>query len=144
MRISRKEALHLSDRLPYRHALGEPLDKGGGGEGFIKKHIFEKKFIYKIKKKFFLAPDLGGLNRTKRFKQITPTSFRSPYFAQGDLGYVGLHNKKYGLFFIAVQTRTGRIFVTKVTNAKTPTLLAAIGQMLQVKKRKFPPPSPQK
>ena len=52
---------------------------------------------------------------------------------------MGLHNKKYGLFFIAVQTRTGRIFVTKVTNAKTPTLLAAIGQMLQVKKKKIPP-----
>jgi hypothetical protein len=49
------------------------------------------------------------------------------------------------MFFIAVQTRTGRIFVTKVNNAKTPTLLAAIGKMVQVIqffKNILPPPPP--
>lgn len=87
-----------------------------------------------IQNVIFLAPDLGALNRTKQFKKVTPTSFRSPYFAQADLGYIGRNNKKYGMFFLAVQTVTGRIFVTKVSNAKTPTLLAAIGKMTQVKK----------
>lgn len=136
MRIARKEALRLSDSLPYRHALGTQ-ERGRRGDHVKEKLCFLNILFYFL----FSAPDLGGLNRTKRFKKITPTCFRSPYFAQGDLGYIGLQNKKYGLFFIAVQTRTGRIFVTKVSNAKTPTLLAAIGQMIQVKKDLPPPPS---
>jgi hypothetical protein len=135
MRIARKEALRLSDSLPYRHALGTQ-ERGRRGDHVKEKLCFLNILFYFL----FSAPDLGGLNRTKRFKKITPTCFRSPYFAQGDLGYIGLQNKKYGLFFIAVQTRTGRIFVTKVSNAKTPTLLAAIGQMIQVKKDLPPPP----
>jgi hypothetical protein len=82
----------------------------------------------------FLAPDLGALNRTKQFKRITPTSYRSPYHVQADLGYIAKNTKKYGMFFIAVQTRTGRIFVYAIKNAKTSTLIDAIGQMIKVER----------
>jgi hypothetical protein len=33
-----------------------------------------------------LGPDPGFLSNTKNWKKTTPQSFRSPYYAQGDIG----------------------------------------------------------
>lgn len=52
--------------------------------------------------------------------------------AQGDLGFFSSKRKQYGGFFLAVNTYSGFIFVTKISNTKTDTLVAAIGQMVKV------------
>jgi len=42
---------------------------------------FTKKYINK-----YLGPDPGQLSNTPMWKKTTPASFRSPFFAQGDIG----------------------------------------------------------
>lgn len=79
------------------------------------------------------APDSGALNNTKTFRRTTPTSFRSPFVAQGDLGYIFKHKKKYGLFFVAVQTWTGRVFACSIKNKNKNSLVQAISLMLKDK-----------
>jgi hypothetical protein len=99
-----------------------------------------------------LGPDPGFLSNTKNWKRTTPRSFRSPYYAQGDIGnrnyikqafylfiilifYLGFfsyNNKKYGQFFCAVQTFTGKVFAVPIPNVKTDSLIEAIHKMTQV------------
>ncbi len=99
-----------------------------------------------------LGPDPGFLSNTKNWKRTTPRSFRSPYYAQGDIGnrnyikqafyfiiiltfYLGFfsdNNKKYGQFFCAVQTFTGKVFAVPLPNVKTDSLIEAIHKMTQV------------
>jgi hypothetical protein len=73
------------------------------------------------------------MGHTKRWKKLIPPSFRSPYFLQGDLGFFSYDNKSYGSFFLGVNTFTGKLFVTKISNNKMETLILAIGKMLKVR-----------
>jgi len=77
-------------------------------------------------------PGPGNVSHTQKWKRLIPTSFRSPYFSQGDLGFFSYQNKTYGSFFLGVNTFTGRIFVTKISNNKMDTLISAVGKMLKV------------
>jgi len=52
--------------------------------------------------------------------------------AQGDLGFFSTKNKKYGSFFLSVNTYTGRIHVSKISNTKMETLVLAVGKMIKV------------
>lgn len=105
---------------------------------------------------------LGSLNNTSRWQAITPQSFRSPWYVQGDLGeYVFVANhppppsppwcdqqshlvffflpgffstnrKKYGIFFLAVQTYTKKLFVLPIKSTKSDDLHGAIKLMMKV------------
>ena len=77
------------------------------------------------------------MGHTKRWKKLIPHSFRSPYFLQGDLGFFSYDNKSYGTFFLGVNTFTGKLFVTKISNNKMDTLISAIGKMLKVRESDF-------
>ncbi len=106
------------------------------------------------------GPDPGFLSHTKKWKKTTPRSFQSPYYAQGDignvkpskkfflfivlrsvfyiLGFFSYNNKKYGQFFCAVQTFTGKVFAVPIRNVKTKSLIDAIQLMTKVAKFFFP------
>jgi hypothetical protein len=99
------------------------------------------------------GPDPGFLSHTKNWKKTTPRSFQSPYYAQGDIGnlnnqkifrftvsfyvfnvpgFFSYNNKKYGQFFCAVQTFTGKVFAVPIRNVKTKSLIDAIQLMTKV------------
>ena len=81
----------------------------------------------------FLGPDKGNLTNTPRWKSSSvPTSFRSPWYVEGDLGFFFYKKKRLGLFFLGVQTYTRQIFVMALKNNKQESLLAAIAAMLKV------------
>jgi hypothetical protein len=71
---------------------------------------------------------------TARYQKHVPTTFRSIFFAEGDIGFIEFKKKKYGLFFVAVQTWTRWVFVTPIPNKKTDSLRLAIQRMLKVSK----------
>jgi len=48
------------------------------------------------------------------------------------LGFFSYNNKKYGQFFCAVQTFTGKVFAVPIPNVKTDSLIEAIHKMTQV------------
>ena len=79
------------------------------------------------------GPDVGQISNTKTWKKSQPTSVRSPYVTEGDLGFFAYKRKKYGAFFLAVQTFSRHCFVTPIANTKTQSIYKAIGQMLKVK-----------
>jgi hypothetical protein len=81
---------------------------------------------------FISAPERGSLNNTSLYKKTTPTCFRSPFTVQGDLGFIATNNKKYGIFFVGVQTFSRRIFCIPIKNNKGATLIEAIQAMLKV------------
>ena len=54
------------------------------------------------------------------------------FFDQADFGFFSYKNKKYGIFFCAVQTFTRRVFALAIRNTKSDTLVKAIGSMLKV------------
>jgi hypothetical protein len=86
-----------------------------------------------------LAPERGSLNNTSLHKKTTPTCFRSPFTVQGDLGFIATNKKKYGIFFVGVQTYSRRLFCIPIKNNKSPTLVAAIQAMLKVINKFFSP-----
>jgi len=45
------------------------------------------------------GPDVGELGNTKTWKNSQPTSVRSPYVSEGDLGFFSYKKKRYGAFF---------------------------------------------
>jgi hypothetical protein len=69
------EIKDVSDKLSLRHALGLEIPP----PPFLKPY---KECI------FFAGPDPGQLSNSKLWKKTTPASFRSPFFAQGDIGDV--------------------------------------------------------
>jgi hypothetical protein len=54
------------------------------------------------------------------------------YFYFNNLGFFSYNNKKYGQFFCAVQTYTGKIFATPISNVKTESLIESINLMIKV------------
>lgn len=76
------------------------------------------------------------MSHSKKWRETLPTSFTSPFFAQGDLGFFSSKTKKYGAFFLAVNSYTGLIHVSKISNTKMDTLVTAIGHMSKVIPRK--------
>lgn len=85
---------------------------------------------------FFLpptGPDVGNLGNTKRWKKITPTSFRSPFLCQGDIGFFYKARKRYGIFLVIVQTWTGRIYSSPIANTRANTLIDALTTLLKVR-----------
>jgi len=84
------------------------------------------------------------MSNAKSWRNSLPTSFKSPFFAQADLGFFSLGRKQYGGFFLAVNCFSGHICVFKINNTRMPTLLAAIGKMTKVSGTKnysmSPPP----
>jgi len=52
--------------------------------------------------------------------------------AQGDLGFFSLNKKQYGGFFLAVNTYSGYIHVSKISNTRLDTLVGAVGHMVKV------------
>ena len=89
-------------------------------------------FFYLIPNIFYAGPETGVLSNTRRWKSTTPHSLHSPFFVQADLGFFSYKNKKYGIFFCAVQTFTRRVFALAIRNTKSDTLVKAIGSMLKV------------
>ena len=79
-----------------------------------------------------LGPDVGELGNTKTWKNSQPTSVRSPYVSEGDLGFFSYKKNCYGAFFLAVQTYSRRIFVAPIANTKAESIYKAIGLMLKV------------
>ena len=111
---------HVSDTLPLRFALGKKQQK-----------LTEQRLLHYL---FFLsAPEKGMLNNTFNYQKTTPTSFRSPFTVQGDLGFMSTNNKKYGAFFLAVQTLNNKIFVCPIKNNKSSTLVTVIGALQKVR-----------
>lgn len=51
---------------------------------------------------------------------------------QGDLGFLFYKNKKYGQFWVAVNTYTKSIFAIPIANTKAETLIKAVDKMLKV------------
>jgi hypothetical protein len=47
-----------------------------------------KKINDRLHLRAHLGPDPGFLSNTKNWKKTTPRSFRSPYYAQGDIGNI--------------------------------------------------------
>ena len=83
---------------------------------------------------FFEGPESGALSNTKQWKKLTPYSYYSPFIAQGDVGFLSYKGKKYGQFFVAVQTFSKRIFALPISNLKTDSFVQAIQSMLKVRK----------
>jgi hypothetical protein len=48
------------------------------------------------------------------------------------LGFFSSHGKQYGAFYLAVNTYSGLITVTKIPNTKMETLILAVGKMTKV------------
>ncbi len=77
------------------------------------------------------------MSNSWRWKRTTPASFKSPFIAQGDLGFFHYNNKEYGQFFCAVNTFTRRVFVVPIRNTKSQSLIEAIGAMKKEKEFKL-------
>lgn len=73
------------------------------------------------------------MSNSTRWKRSTPGSIRSPFFAQADIGFISYKNKKYGLFFAAINTFTRRLFCYIIKNNKSENLIVAIENMLKDK-----------
>ena len=125
LKLPLKDIQSISDSLPLRHALGNlpPPPRPSP--------LWRKSFCLILV--FFLAPERGSLNNTSKYKKTTPTCFRSPFTVQGDLGFISTNKKKYGIFFVAVQTFSRRIFCIPIKNSKSSTLIEAIQAMLKVR-----------
>jgi hypothetical protein len=67
-----------------------------------------------------------------------PSSFKSIYICQGDIGFFSRDKKTYGMFITFVNTYSTHVFACPVSNTKMSSLVEAVGQMLKV----TPPPSP--
>ena len=70
------EIKKVSDTLSLRHAIGK----------IIPLFFFSRNPPYKIYT--FPGPDPGHLSNSRLWKKTTPAAFRSPFFAQGDIGVV--------------------------------------------------------
>jgi hypothetical protein len=68
-----------------------------------------------------------------------PSSFKSIYICQGDIGFFSRDKKTYGMFITFVNTYSTHVFACPVSNTKMSSLVEAVGQMLKVTP---PPPSP--
>ena len=68
-----------------------------------------------------------------------PSSFKSIYICQGDIGFFSLDKKTYGMFITFVNTYSTHVFACPVSNTKMSSLVEAVGQMLKVTR---PPPPP--
>jgi hypothetical protein len=78
------------------------------------------------------GPDVGALSNTATWKKNQPTSVRSPYVSEGDLGFFSFQRKRYGAFFLALQTHSRHIFVAPIANTKAQSIYKAISLMLKV------------
>jgi hypothetical protein len=67
-----------------------------------------------------------------------PSSFKSIYICQGDIGFFSRDKKTYGMFITFVNTYSTHVFACPVSNTKMSSLVEAVGQMLKV----TPPPPP--
>ena len=72
---------------------------------------------------------LVTLNHQKKFVRFTVSC--SAFYV---LGFFSYNNKKYGQFFCAVQTFTGKVFAVPIRNVKTKSLIDAIQLMTKVAK----------
>ena len=68
-----------------------------------------------------------------------PSSFKSIYICQGDIGFFSRDKKTYGMFITFVNTYSTHVFACPVSNTKMSSLVEAVGQMLKVTR---PPPPP--
>ena len=72
-----------------------------------------------------------------------PSSFKSIYICQGDIGFFSRDKKTYGMFITFVNTYSTHVFACPVSNTKMSSLVEAVGQMLlKVTRVFFKPPSP--
>ena len=78
------------------------------------------------------GPDSGFIGHTSQWKKQLPTSFRSPFYCEGDLGFFSYRSRKYGIFFLALQTFTRQIFAVRIPNTKAESIYQAISTMLKV------------
>lgn len=81
----------------------------------------------------FVGLSSGAMSNSRRWQKSTPASIRSPFFAQADLGFIFFKKKKYGMFFVAVNTFTRRIFCQAIKNNKSETLISALEAMMKDK-----------
>jgi hypothetical protein len=70
-----------------------------------------------------------------------PSSFKSIYICQGDIGFFSRDKKTYGMFITFVNTYSTHVFACPVSNTKMSSLVEAVGQMLKVIPP-LPPPTP--
>lgn len=84
---------------------------------------------------FLQGPEPGVLSHSALWQKQLPTSFRSPFYCEGDLGFFSYKKKKYGIFFLAVQSFSRHIFCVRIPNTKAKSLYQAIGTMLKVRER---------
>ena len=71
-----------------------------------------------------------------------PSSFKSIYICQGDIGFFSRDKKTYGMFITFVNTYSTHVFACPVSNTKMSSLVEAVGQMLKVTRVFFKPPPP--
>ena len=78
LRMYPTDIMNVSEKLQLRHALGKtppPLSSS---------------YLKLVRNYFFPGPDPGHISNSHMWKKTTPSSFRSPFFAQGDIGTVPL------------------------------------------------------
>jgi hypothetical protein len=100
----------------------------------------------------FSGPDPGYLTNSRKWRNTTVASFKSPFSVQSDVGkkkikytktknqltifyvtgFFALENKRYGQFLVGVQTFSRRIFVTPLPNLTLSSFLKAFQLMLKV------------
>jgi hypothetical protein len=76
LRMDLTDIQTVSERLSLRHALGKKKKLS---------FVVLKKNQSRLKR-IIPGPDPGQLSNSRMWKKTTPASFRSPFFAQGDIG----------------------------------------------------------
>ena len=124
--VSPADADRILEHQPFRHMLGVCVCVGVG--------VCERYHPF-----FSAGPDAGVMSNTRTWKALKPTSFKSPFMVQGDIGFFALNKKKFGQFLVLVQTFSGTITALPIPNTRSATLITALTTLLKVG---FPPPPP--
>lgn len=67
--------------------------------------------------------------------ECKPITFLGSYSKGYFTGFFSYKNKKYGQFYLAVQTFTKKVFAVSIPNLKTDSFIRAIQSMLKVQKK---------
>lgn len=93
-----------------------------------------QKEIKKLRNSLILVSSKKGDGRATSGAQrqlSLPAVFRHPAWVSADLGFIRMKGHNYGQFFLAIQTLTNRVFVTKIPNKQWSSLRDAVERMLK-------------
>lgn len=90
--------------------------------------------VKKLRNSLILVSSKKGDGRATsgaRRRLSLPAVFRHPAWVSADLGFIRMKGHNYGQFFLAIQTLTNRVFVTKIPNKQWPSLREAVERMFK-------------